>query len=227
MVVAWYSFLNRNILRSRKKRRWSSEFVDLLLMSPPRSSPAAGEASEPAIAEAEEEKKLDKEKSGGKKSKGTRDERQRRDKIAELYTKLRFMLPNVLPKEPREKVINGTICYIKELEQCIKDLESQKEKKRKAVAALPLLTRRSSVHATLTGDTVFFGIQTAAIPGLASRILQVFDASSAAVQVLAANASCLEQTLTVSITAVLLSGDAGDVERTIEQLEADLLNCLP
>ncbi|XP_068660900.1 transcription factor MUTE-like [Aristolochia californica] len=133
-------------------------------------------------------------------------------------------------QEPRERIISGTISYIKDLEQCIKDLEAQKEKKRKAPAAtsrttLSLQTPRSSVNATLTGNTVFFGIQSAAIPGLASRIVQVFETPNTNAQVLAASTSRMEHTMTVTITAVI--GDGGDAERTIEQLKADLRKCLP
>ncbi|KAL2339075.1 hypothetical protein Fmac_013521 [Flemingia macrophylla] len=131
-------------------------------------------------------------------------ERERRSKMAHMFTQLRTTVPGVFPQATREVIINETIGYIKELEKKKRKLEELKESKGAMVGCGN--RNNCSITVTVTANVAFFGIQTLARPGLVTLIVKVFYKYQT--DILAANVSVHDANLILAITAFLQNGNA-------------------
>ncbi|XP_042476821.1 transcription factor bHLH71-like [Macadamia integrifolia] len=132
-------------------------------------------------------------------------ERNRRDKMAELYSTLRSMFPHLFPKVTRERIVDETISYIRKLERDLKSLQEQKAE------AIYLRThQKSSMEVTVSGNVALFGIRATMKQHnlVMERIFRVFEEQKA--EVLAAGITVKDQTLTITITALLKTNEEGD-----------------
>lgn len=157
-------------------------------------------------------------------------ERNRRDKMAEMYSVLQSMVvPNLLPKVTREAIVNNTIEYIQGLEKEIARLEDLKTKKNsimilpESMAAKPVISqftnRRSSVEVCVYGGVTLFGIQLPARRGLVTNIFRAFEKNQA--EVLAANMAVDERRrLTVTVTAMI---GGKRVDEAAEKIKREIL----
>ncbi|ONK78611.1 uncharacterized protein A4U43_C02F20620 [Asparagus officinalis] len=137
-------------------------------------------------------------------------ERSRRDKMAEFYTVLQSMVPNLFPRATRTRVVDETISYIKSLEGVVTALDSQKRAKK-------LHRRRnSSITITVSNRTAFFALRVAPGHGRFARVIEVFEKHKA--EVLAATVVASEDGCTdVTVTALL------DGEESAERIKAELM----
>ncbi|KAL5996009.1 hypothetical protein ACLOJK_026082 [Asimina triloba] len=153
-------------------------------------------------------------------------ERDRRGKMNEFYASLNAMVPTLFPRATREKSIDDTIEYIRELEGEIMELEGARQKK----AEVSLHRRRnscSSIDVSFSGETVFFGIQSKARKGLLSRVLEVFEKHQA--EVLATTVASHEgQLAMVTVTAVFNHSDLMVLPPALasQRIKSDLLSSL-
>ncbi|PON80262.1 Myc-type, basic helix-loop-helix (bHLH) domain containing protein [Parasponia andersonii] len=150
-------------------------------------------------------------------------ERGRRLKMNESLAILESLVPGLLPKTTREKVLHSTIEYIKYLEEKKKMLEKLKESSGpmapKGRLALPCTrsSRNLSVTVTFSGNLAFFGIQTPKRQGLVTQIFMVFHKHMA--EVLAANVVINHSQLTLTVTAFV----DGNGSNTVEEIKRDIL----
>ncbi|KAJ4954299.1 hypothetical protein NE237_011082 [Protea cynaroides] len=154
-------------------------------------------------------------------------ERGRRDKKNELYSTLRSMVPHLVPKATRERIVNETITYIGKLEQDLKKLQEQKADA-EAESIYLRTHQNSSMEVTVSSNVALFGIgvMTKRPTAVMEKTFRVFEEHKA--EVLAANIAVKDWMLTLTITA-LMKGD-GDDEITVERIKVDLthaLNLLP
>nr|DAD33433.1 TPA_asm: hypothetical protein HUJ06_012284 [Nelumbo nucifera] len=149
-------------------------------------------------------------------------ERDRRVQMSGLYATLQSMIPNLLHKATRVKIIEETIAYIKELEECLEEL---KRRKAAAIRALRLCNHpnaSSSVDVTVSGNVAFFEVSAMVRRGLVKEIFGVFDKHR--VEVLAAGVAVHELELRLTVTA-LIDGNGDDVGAA-ERIKTDLLTLL-
>ncbi|POO02374.1 Myc-type, basic helix-loop-helix (bHLH) domain containing protein [Trema orientale] len=147
-------------------------------------------------------------------------ERGRRLKMNESLSILESLVPGLLPKTTREKVLHSTIEYIKYLEEKKKMLEKLKESSApKGRLALPCTrsSRNLSVSVKFSGNLAFFGIQTPKRQGLVTQIFMVFHKHMA--EVFAANVVVNHSQLTLTVTAFV----DGNGSNTVEEIKRDIL----
>ncbi|KAI3848558.1 hypothetical protein MKX03_033360 [Papaver bracteatum] len=108
-------------------------------------------------------------------------EKERRIKMAEKYSALQSLLPNLNYKRSQTVIIEEAVKYIKNLEEELKVLEESKKKKKKESSKTTTNSFRNSiVDVTVSGQAAFFGIQveinnSAEEPFLFSRVMKVFE----------------------------------------------------
>ncbi|KAI3855874.1 hypothetical protein MKW92_003128 [Papaver armeniacum] len=108
-------------------------------------------------------------------------EKERRIKMAEKYSVLRSLLPNLKYKRSQTVIIEEAVKYIKNLEEELERLEESKKKKKKELSKTSTNSFRNSiVDVTVSGQAAFFGIQveinnSAEEPFLFSRVMKVFE----------------------------------------------------
>ncbi|EXC03141.1 hypothetical protein L484_008473 [Morus notabilis] len=149
-------------------------------------------------------------------------ERDRRVKMNESFALLESIVPSLLPKSSKEKVLQTTTEYIKYLEEKKKMLEKLKESSRSPMAAtrslvFPCTSRNSSVTVTACGSVALFGIESRKRHGFVTQIFMVFQKHRA--EVLAANVVVNDGLLTLTVTAFV----NGDESTTIEGIKRDIL----
>ncbi|KAF7151362.1 hypothetical protein RHSIM_Rhsim02G0012900 [Rhododendron simsii] len=152
-------------------------------------------------------------------------ERERRGKMAEMFSVLQSIVPNIFPKATRENIVTETIQYIQRLQEERDRLETLK-KSQESTAVMPTLTqctnrRDSAVNVTVSGNgVVFFGIRTATNHRhSAVEILGVFERHEA--EVLAASVSVNGQQRRMDLTVTAFVGGNEDV---VEKIKRELLN---
>ncbi|XP_055815187.1 uncharacterized protein LOC129884954 [Solanum dulcamara] len=152
---------------------------------------------------------------------GIHKERNRRGKMAEMYSLLQSLVPTIshIHKATREKIVAESTDYIKRLEEEISRL---KNLKKSLLVYNPALTqcrnRVSSVNVTVSKGLAFLGIQFQLTQGLMTNIFSVLDKHQA--EVLAANISVSDhQLMTLTIT-VMIGNNEGD---TVENIRRELL----
>ncbi|CAL5347057.1 unnamed protein product [Camellia sinensis] len=152
-------------------------------------------------------------------------ERKRREKMTEKFSVLQSIVPNLLPKATREKIVGDTIEYIQGLEKERERLENliKKTLLPESMAATHCANWNSSVDVTVSaGGVVFFGIRLVCRRHLATEIFEVFEKHEA--EVLAATflvdgGHHQQRRLGVTVTAVV-GGDGDDVGK----IKRDILN---
>nr|DAD37945.1 TPA_asm: hypothetical protein HUJ06_008586 [Nelumbo nucifera] len=101
------------------------------------------------------------------------------------------------------KIVDETIAYIKELEECLEGLKQRKAVVEAAAVCLP--THRnasSSVDVTVSGKVWFFGVRSKVVRrGLVNDIFTVFNRHGA--EVLGASVAVHEQELRLTVTALV------------------------
>ncbi|XP_010321200.2 transcription factor NAI1-like [Solanum lycopersicum] len=148
-------------------------------------------------------------------------ERNRRGKMAELYSLLQSLVPTIshIHKATREKIVAESIDYIKRLEEEVLRL---KNLKKSVVVYKPALSqwrnRVSSVNATVSKGLAFFGIQFQLTQGLMTNIFSVLDKHQA--EVLAANISVSDHQLTTLTITVTIGNNESN---TVESIRRELL----
>ncbi|KAJ1395178.1 Myc-type, basic helix-loop-helix [Sesbania bispinosa] len=144
-------------------------------------------------------------------------ERDRRLKMAQMFTQLRNSVPGVFPQATREVIVNETIRYIKDLEKKKQELEELKEsmKSIEERLMLPCANRNCSITVSVSSNVAFFGIQSVAQPGLITVILKVFSKHQA--EILAANVSVNHGKLILAITALVQNGDGNSAIEKIKR----------
>ncbi|XVF38646.1 hypothetical protein REPUB_Repub20aG0120300 [Reevesia pubescens] len=156
-------------------------------------------------------------------------ERDRREKMAENYDLLQSMVPNLLPKATREKIVGETIAYIESLEKEIKRLEEVKKNSSKSKEAKGKICQQqysnknnSSINVTVSNNVAFFGIQSLVIrPSLVTDIFMVFHKHKA--EVLAANVTVNDQRqIALTVTAAVGDGNE-DSTLKFENIKRDIL----
>ncbi|XP_003609586.2 uncharacterized protein [Medicago truncatula] len=151
-------------------------------------------------------------------------ERERRNKLKQMFTHLTTTVPTLHPNATQEVIVNETIQYIKELEEKKKILEEMKESKSKKHVErgfnllVPCRNRNPNCSVTVTGSSnvAFFGIESVAKPGLITVILKVFLKNEA--EVLAANVSVNDGNLILAITALVQNG------AVIEKIKREIMS---
>uniref|UniRef100_A0A7N0T7R0 BHLH domain-containing protein n=1 Tax=Kalanchoe fedtschenkoi TaxID=63787 RepID=A0A7N0T7R0_KALFE len=146
-------------------------------------------------------------------------ERERRGHMARMYSILHSFLPNLSSdnQASREKIVAETIHLIKRLE----DSKSRLEKAKAGLAAKSVASSSSSVALSASDDVAVFHVKRPhndRTTLTTARILEVFDEHSA--DVLAASVVVDEGTVTVSVTAAVVSGDRS---QAVERIKRDLL----
>ncbi|KAL3380282.1 hypothetical protein AABB24_000755 [Solanum stoloniferum] len=142
-------------------------------------------------------------------------ERNRRGKMAELYSLLQSLVPTIshIHKATREKIVAESTDYIKCLEEEILRL------KKSLVVYKPALSqcrnRVSSVNATVSKGLAFFGIQFQLTQGLMTNIFSVLDKHQA--EVLAANISVSDHQLTTLTVTVMIGNNESNIVETIRR----------
>ncbi|KAA8527487.1 hypothetical protein F0562_034798 [Nyssa sinensis] len=152
-------------------------------------------------------------------------ERDRREKMTQMFSVLQSMVPNLFPKDSRETIVSNTIEYIQRLEEEKKRLEGLKKSSLPAYAsasAKPSLchctNRNFAVDVAVSGAMAFFEIRSLVRRRcLATEIFEVFAKHQA--EVLATNVAVNKQQLKVTITALM--GDNGD--HNAEKIKRDIL----
>ncbi|KAF4358839.1 hypothetical protein F8388_013643 [Cannabis sativa] len=157
-------------------------------------------------------------------------ERDRRMKMNESYDLLQSLVPGILPKASKDKVLHAATEYIKYLEEKKKILEKLKESSssssssrsmaEKGKLILPCTsssTRNLSVTVTLSGNIALFAIQSLKRQGLVTQIFMVFHKHL--VEVLAANVVVHHTQLTITVTA-FVNGNGSNI---VEEIKRDIL----
>ncbi|XP_062108531.1 basic helix-loop-helix protein A-like [Humulus lupulus] len=155
-------------------------------------------------------------------------ERDRRVKLNESYEFLESLVPGLLPKASKEKVLHAATEYIKYLEEKKKMLEKLKEssscsssepmaEKGKQILPCTSSSRNLSVSVTFSGNIAFFGIQSLKRQGLVTQIFMVFHKHL--VEVLTANVVVNHTHLTLTVTAFV----NGNESNTVEEIKRDIL----
>ncbi|KAJ8619562.1 hypothetical protein MRB53_028091 [Persea americana] len=167
-------------------------------------------------------KKAKVEGASGTLMKETMMERKRRGKMSNFYSELQFMVPNIPPKATRTSIVDGTISYIQELENTLKELEARKKAQLNNRFSLHTL-KTSSVDVTVSGTTAFFGIRSLSRKGLASAIIRIFEAHEA--EVLSTGIASEEgREMSMTVNAVINGGEGGEaVEFVMSKIKRDLL----
>ncbi|KAL1806638.1 hypothetical protein ACET3Z_029706 [Daucus carota] len=152
-------------------------------------------------------------------------ERLRRRNFSDSCSVLQSIVPNLLPKATKERIVSGTIEYIRELEHDISVLEKLKRSISEKLEANSVLfsfgDRGSGVEVRASGGVAFFGIEAEFRRRLVVDIVKVFDKYG--VEILAANVAVDEhrQKLVVTVTANVGGGERGKV--VIEMIRRDIL----
>ncbi|XP_057489232.1 transcription factor bHLH35-like [Actinidia eriantha] len=156
-------------------------------------------------------------------------ERERREKMTEMFSVLQTIVPNLLPKATREEIVTGTIQYIQGLEEELEKLTTLKKvPSPEIMAGTPNLTnwtsQSSTVDVTVSGGGVFFfGIQMISRRNnLVMKILRVFEEHEAEVLVATVvinGGDHQQRRLAVTVTAVV-GGDGN----TVEKIKREILN---
>ncbi|KAK3189799.1 hypothetical protein Dsin_029360 [Dipteronia sinensis] len=149
-------------------------------------------------------------------------QKEKTDQMKDNFMTLQTMLPNLMPKASRDKIIDETISHIGVLEEEIKRLEKKKNSSSSMVANGKISTyfnRNSSVNVnvTVSGNVVFFGIQTLARHGMVTEIFMVFHKHG--VEVLAGNVAVNHGQLTLTVTACV----DGNKDCVVGKIKRDIL----
>ncbi|KAK4737741.1 hypothetical protein R3W88_001438 [Solanum pinnatisectum] len=148
-------------------------------------------------------------------------ERNRRGKMAELYSLLQSLVPTIshIHKATREKIVAESTDYIKRLEEEILRLKNLKKSLMVYKPALSQCRNRvSSVNVTVSKGLAFFGIHFQLTQGLMTSIFSVLDKHQA--EVLAANISVSDHQLTTLTITVTIGNTESN---TVENIRRELL----
>ncbi|KAL9684313.1 hypothetical protein QQ045_021748 [Rhodiola kirilowii] len=169
--------------------------------------------------------------SGGACGRFVNKERQRRGKMANMYSLLQSFLPNLASSNKqasREKIVTETIEQIKRLEADKSRLEEKIKAKAMASTKLCDATTASTVTISSSSGSVSTSNNDAMafeIKWLSDRrkrtmtdVVEVFDRYGA--EILTASVVVNEGIVTTSVTAVIVNGDSCDV---VERIKRDLL----
>ncbi|XP_043722268.1 uncharacterized protein LOC122669549 [Telopea speciosissima] len=129
-------------------------------------------------------------------------DQKRTEKMRLHYSTLQSMVPHLFPKVTRERIMDETISYIRQLER---DLKSLQDRKADAELIYPRTHQNSSMEVNVSGNVALFGIRAMMKrPGLAMEsVFRVFEEHK--VEVLAASVAVKDRMLSLTITA--LNGD--------------------
>ncbi|XP_044498710.1 basic helix-loop-helix protein A-like [Mangifera indica] len=148
-------------------------------------------------------------------------DRRMRDRMNQKYNELQSMLPKTsLFKASREKIVSETIEHIKALKEELQRLEEQKNSSTSMVAKGKLSTcssNNSSINVTVSGDIVFFGIQSLARQRLVTDVFIIFHEQGT--EVLSANVAVNNGLLMLTVTALV----NGNKDTIIEKIKRDIL----
>ncbi|CAN4123229.1 unnamed protein product [Withania somnifera] len=152
-------------------------------------------------------------------------ERNRRGKMAEMYSMLQSLVPTIshIHKATRERIVTESTDYIKCLEEEILRLKNLKKSLLGEQAVCkPALSqcrnRVSSFNVTVSKGLAFFGIQFQLTQGVMIKIFSVLDKHQA--EVLAANISVSDHRLATLTITVMIGNDESN---TIENIRRELL----
>ncbi|KAL3749363.1 hypothetical protein ACJRO7_010468 [Eucalyptus globulus] len=143
---------------------------------------------------------------------GPKRDKCRRDNIAELYLKLRPMVPGVCPKAPRAELLREAFLYIKFLEEERVRLEKLK------MSSAQVIANSSSISVALSDSNLaVFAITSSVRRNLVTNIISVFGQHQA--EILAANVMAQEGWMSMTVTASV--NDVAD--GAIEKIKQDIL----
>ncbi|MCL7025277.1 hypothetical protein MKW94_015209 [Papaver nudicaule] len=151
-------------------------------------------------------------------------EKERRKKVADKFSVLQSLVPNLPNKIPRAEIMEETIKCIKNLEGRLKELEESKKKRKESSEtsriSLNSTTNGSIVDVTVSGKAAFFGIQVeinnVEEPFLFSKVMKVFEQYKA--EILNATISTTNGMKKIITVSVLINEEAGG-EGSIEEIK--------
>ncbi|KAK2646452.1 hypothetical protein Ddye_021647 [Dipteronia dyeriana] len=146
--------------------------------------------------------------------------KEKTDQMKDNFMTLQTMLPNLMTKASRDKIIDETVSHIGVLEEEIKRLEEKKNSSSSMVANGGKISTysnwNSSVNVTISGYVVFLGIRTRARHGMVTQIFMVFHKHG--VEVLTGNVTVNHGQLTLTVTA-FVDGNKDSV--VVEKIKRD------
>ncbi|KAG6481016.1 hypothetical protein ZIOFF_057607 [Zingiber officinale] len=143
-------------------------------------------------------------------------ERNRREKMIEFYSALQSLVPNLLPKPTRTRIIDETISYIRSLEARIASLEARKATTIATVMAIEVQRSTTVDVVAVSGNASFFSMRfTSSRVGTVTELLRVFETHEAEVLCVTVVRNEGDATTNVTVTALVENAGAERIKRDL------------
>ncbi|XP_048136573.1 uncharacterized protein LOC125315463 [Rhodamnia argentea] len=143
---------------------------------------------------------------------GSKIDKLKRENIAELYSKLRSMVPGVCPKAPMAETLQEAVLYIRSLEEEMARLEKLKM----SSGQLTTTSTSISVHSS-NSNLACFAITSPIRRNLVTDVINVFDEHRA--EIITSHIVAHEGRMRMTVTAAVNDVD----DRAVEKIKQDIL----